>query len=289
MTMIIKAYSDELCHHGIKGQKWGIRRYQNKDGSLTAAGRKKYLGSDADTPTRTINKDDVVIKRGSVQSHVSDQKKLKLTDKETYLYDNNNKHDQMVYEGAYARYIEVGKHYTKQYIHDYVVTEDLISPSEQKRVEIFLESYRKDPVKYYTEMNKTQKMFKTYKDYGYNLTKRNENIASYTKEFNEKTSAADLKRYGYDTLNALAEMGSARSRAVATYYDSIKDKGYNALVDDNNRSVYNDAVQPFIALNGKKTLKELNIYDLSRKERDKNVEDLRDYMEKKYGHRNIAL
>ena len=30
-----------LIHHGIKGQKWGIRRFQNKDGSLTPAGRKK--------------------------------------------------------------------------------------------------------------------------------------------------------------------------------------------------------------------------------------------------------
>lgn len=31
-----------LAHHGTKGQKWGIRRYQNKDGSLTDEGRKRY-------------------------------------------------------------------------------------------------------------------------------------------------------------------------------------------------------------------------------------------------------
>lgn len=34
--------SEALEHHGILGQKWGVRRYQNEDGSLTSAGKKRY-------------------------------------------------------------------------------------------------------------------------------------------------------------------------------------------------------------------------------------------------------
>lgn len=36
------AYPNELYHHGIKGQKWGVRRYQRPDGTLTKAGEKRY-------------------------------------------------------------------------------------------------------------------------------------------------------------------------------------------------------------------------------------------------------
>lgn len=42
MSVYVYYTDDYLVHHGIKGQRWGIRRYQNKDGSLTPEGYKHW-------------------------------------------------------------------------------------------------------------------------------------------------------------------------------------------------------------------------------------------------------
>ena len=39
-------HNGELYHHGVKGMKWGVRRYQNADGSLTAAGKRRKQESE---------------------------------------------------------------------------------------------------------------------------------------------------------------------------------------------------------------------------------------------------
>lgn len=61
----IRTYS-ELYHFGIKGQKWGVRRYQNKDGSLTPAGRRR-LGLDKYDEEHNS---DTVVKKGTKVSRV---------------------------------------------------------------------------------------------------------------------------------------------------------------------------------------------------------------------------
>lgn len=40
--MNMETYTNALYHHGVKGMKWGVRRYQNSDGTLTSAGKTRY-------------------------------------------------------------------------------------------------------------------------------------------------------------------------------------------------------------------------------------------------------
>lgn len=49
-------YESALEHHGIKGQKWGVRRFQNKDGTRTAAGRKRAAEHEDYTRAHTKKK-----------------------------------------------------------------------------------------------------------------------------------------------------------------------------------------------------------------------------------------
>lgn len=56
-----------LAHHGILGMKWGIRRYQNKDGTLTPEGRKRYGDTDSSNESVDTKKARVLKSRSATE------------------------------------------------------------------------------------------------------------------------------------------------------------------------------------------------------------------------------
>lgn len=72
-------YDLELYHHGIKGQRWGVRRYQNSDGSLTNAGRQRYSNDKV-----------IYTNRPKYSTGKSKGVKKRKVAKQDYNFDNNS-------------------------------------------------------------------------------------------------------------------------------------------------------------------------------------------------------
>ena len=82
-----------LIHHGIKGMKWGIRRYQNPDGTLTAEGRKKY-GVETVRETKRLSYSQdlerLKYKKGTEGLNEKENKKLRTLENGKKFYEMNN-------------------------------------------------------------------------------------------------------------------------------------------------------------------------------------------------------
>lgn len=316
-----------LIHHGIKGQKWGVRRYQNPDGTLTTAGKYRY-GYSSDHPSalgriasnsmssgklvlkshpsntspnsgtankassktkgplqeritsgvkkagmmsrngiddkdikalklgtlRSLSDDGIQIAKGSIVQHVMSTPTKDLTSRD-YLFVAATEADKKNYGGFFASLTKYRNDVNTMYKMEITVAEDLISPSKKERVNTFLEIYKENPAKVAQQLAEFNKR---------NYAGQYKETVEQLKYKYENMSKSQLKKMGYYTYaNSWFDQEAGTLKDMQS---KLSAKGYNAIIDDNDKRSFIQSEAPLIVFNIKQNFGDIKVSELSDKE-----------------------
>lgn len=286
--------ADEFYHHGIKGQKWGVRRYQNPDGSLTPEGKKRQH-------KRIASDKEATIAKGTKLYRVSDSGKSDASSGKIYLSTDKETADFYINALGSSKIYQKGKAYT----HEYIAKTELKMPDKKTMEKIELGLLKDKQVQ--------KELVDSLMKKGMSREKATEQVAAYNagkaaveKIGNVTTGALLGAVYGgmtglYTTLNPagiavgagagalglgglmLTVPSAERERALNVARISYGDKnnkvtnetlrrelekqGYNAMKDYNDRRAYGDrGNQAVIVFDSDKNVKNTKVSEVTSKE-----------------------
>jgi hypothetical protein len=260
--------NNEIVHYGVKGMHWGVRRDRTEATTLSKPERKeaknnikKLSGKTFDSKyggpgnpfTREISVDDYnnlstkkyVVRKGQELKRVSTNKNEAL-DRPTYV--SYTPSDKNLYRGIMPVVnsklrIAGAKTYKSNYEYTYKTLETLRSPSEKERVDAFASLFDNPSI--------TLKNGK--KVTGKELLKK-----SYPKE----VKTLNAQQLGLRFYNNFTEtQGVTKYPINSAYFEELRRRGYNAVIDDNDRKHLSEA--PLIILNPDGSIKRMSLKKLS--------------------------